>query len=121
MSNVVTVTINGRSFRMACDEGQQDHLLSLAKIVDEKIAIFKQSYGDIGESRLAVMAAILLADEQNEAVKQVKILQRENAALKDSRAVLTSQIDGLEANIAATLETASDEVERITARLSKRE
>ncbi len=59
----VSVTINGRSFRMACDDGQEDHLLRLAAEVNGKVDQLKGAFGEIGDTRLTVMAAIMVADE----------------------------------------------------------
>ncbi len=63
----VSVTINGRQFRMACDDGQEEHLLRLAGTVNEKVDALKGSFGEIGDTRLTVMAAIMVADDLAEA------------------------------------------------------
>jgi cell division protein ZapA len=59
----VTVTIAGRNYRMACDDGQEPHLQKLGDLVDQKIADMRASFGEIGDMRLTVMAAIVIADE----------------------------------------------------------
>lgn len=117
MSAVVTVTINGRSFRMACDAGQENHLLALAAQVDEKINLFKGSYGEIGDNRLSVMAAIMMADELSEANRQNKILSREVAAIKETRNALNERIEQVENETASTLTLASEEIERLVGKL----
>jgi cell division protein ZapA len=119
MSAVVTVTINGRSFRMACDAGQENHLLELASQVDEKINLFKGSYGEIGDNRLSVMAAIMMADELHEATRQNKILMREISSLKESRNALNERVEQIEAECASTLTLASEEIERIVGKLGR--
>ena len=59
----VSVTINGRQYRMACDEGQEHHLARLAHELDQRIARLRTTFGEIGDMRLTVMAALLISDE----------------------------------------------------------
>src|SRR4051795_5209253 len=62
----VTVTISGRTYRMACGEGEEAHLERLAALYDGKIQELRGSFGEIGDMRLHVMAALTLADEFTE-------------------------------------------------------
>jgi cell division protein ZapA len=63
----VSVTIGGRAYRLACNPGEEPHLESLAKLVDGKITEMRGSFGEIGDQRLVVMAALTMADELHEA------------------------------------------------------
>jgi len=56
----VAVQINGKTYRMACDEGQEAHLLDLAMRFEKNISSLKGSFGEIGDQRLTVMAAIMV-------------------------------------------------------------
>ena len=62
----VNVTINGRQFRMACEDGQEDHLTRLARELDARIEMLRAKFGEIGDTRLTVMAALTVADELGE-------------------------------------------------------
>ncbi len=62
----VTVTINGRQYRMACEDGQESHLMRLAQDLDQRIEKLRGSFGEIGDTRLTVMAALTVADELSE-------------------------------------------------------
>ncbi len=62
----VDVAINGRNYRVACDDGQEDHLRQLAEYVDRRVMELVGSVGQIGEARLVVMASLLIADELSE-------------------------------------------------------
>jgi cell division protein ZapA len=119
MAEVVTITINGRTFRMGCDDGQEEHLLGLAKIVDEKINLFKGSYGEIGETRLTVMAAIMLADELNEATRQNKSKEREMAALKETIRALNERLDQQDSNHMTTLKATAEEIIRLAEKIKQ--
>lgn len=63
----VHLTINGRSYAVACDEGEEARLKELAHYVDRKAADFARTLGSIGEARLLVMAALVITDELAEA------------------------------------------------------
>jgi cell division protein ZapA len=78
----VTVTISGRAYLLACDEGEEARLADLAELVDAKIAALKERFGAIGDQRLAIMAAITFADEWAEAKDRLRELEAEIARLK---------------------------------------
>jgi cell division protein ZapA len=63
----LSVSIGGRPYRLACNPGEEPHLESLARVVDEKINQMRGSFGEIGDQRLVVMAALTLADDISEA------------------------------------------------------
>ena len=104
----VTVTINGRSYPVACDAGEEERITELARYIDAKVKGFAQDVGQIGEARLLVMAALLLADELAEAheAKGTSISAVNGAAREDAK--LAAGIDSLAQRIeviAAKLET----------------
>ena len=70
----VNVTIAGKAYRMACGEGEEPHLEGLAQFYDGKIEEMRQAFGEIGDMRLHVMAALMVADEVSE------LRQRDRAA-----------------------------------------
>ena len=63
----VDVAINGKSYKIACDDGQEDHLLELASSVDQRVRQLASSVGQVGDARLLVMACLLISDELSEA------------------------------------------------------
>jgi cell division protein ZapA len=71
----VNVTINGRQFRMACEDGQEGHLIELARDLDMRIGGLRSKFGEIGDTRLTVMAALTVADELAEAGYRLKRLE----------------------------------------------
>lgn len=54
----VTVTIDGKAYRMACEEGQEDHLSDLATRFDQYVGHLKAQFGEIGDLRLTVMLGV---------------------------------------------------------------
>jgi cell division protein ZapA len=63
----VTVPINGRSFTIACDDGQETRIRGLAQYVDAKVGQFVADVGQVGEARLLLLAALAIADELSDA------------------------------------------------------
>jgi cell division protein ZapA len=83
----VNATIAGRQFRLACEDGQEDHLQVLAQDIDARIATLRQKFGEIGDTRLTVMAALTVADELAEATRRLRRMEEEVAAMQDARVV----------------------------------
>jgi cell division protein ZapA len=115
----VNVTINGRPFRMACEDGQEDHLVNLARELDKRIEGLRVKFGEIGDTRLTVMAALTVADELAEMGTRIKRLEEEFAALQDSRVVAADRSKNTQATLAAALIAAAERVEGIAKRLNQ--
>src|SRR5262245_5351636 len=77
----VNATIAGRQFRLACEDGQEEALQTLAHDIDQRIIDLRRKFGEIGDTRLTVMAALMLADELVEATQKLRRLDEEIAAL----------------------------------------
>jgi cell division protein ZapA len=114
----VSVTINGRQFRMACEDGQEGHLTELARELDSRISGLRAKFGEIGDTRLTVMAAITVADELAEAGLRVKRLEEELAALQDASVAATDRNKAAQASIAAVFSAAAERIETITRKLN---
>src|SRR5205085_12681858 len=99
----VNVTINGRQFRMACEDGQERHLIELAEDLDQRITGLRERFGEIGDTRLTVMAALTLADELSETKESLKRLEPELASLQDASAASADRAHTTQAAIAAAL------------------
>mgnify|MGYP001460689665 CR=1 FL=1 len=74
----VTVTINGRKYPIACDDGQEAHLTRLGGYVDKRVDELVASVGQIGDAHLLVMACLLLADEMSDAYAELEVLSTAN-------------------------------------------
>ena len=115
----VNVTINGRQFRMACEDGQEGHLRRLASDLDERIEKLRKNFGEIGDTRLTVMAALTLADELAEAGDKLRGVEQELAALQEARAASGEHAKATQAAVAAALNAAAERIESITQRLNQ--
>ena len=111
----VAVTINGRSYEVACDDGQEDHLVRLASYIDKKMAELVTSVGQIGDTRLLVMSALLLADELSEAYSELAALRGDDDEVPHGRVPESTVNETLVTGI----DTLAQRVEDIAARLER--
>jgi len=73
----VDITVNGRSYSVACDDGQEEHLHRLAAYLDKRVGELAASMGQLGDARLLVMAGLLVSDELSECFEEIKSLRAE--------------------------------------------
>jgi cell division protein ZapA len=114
----VTVTINGRQFRLACEDGEEKHLSALAANLDHRIEDLRKRFGEIGDTRLTIMAALTVADELTEAGRKVRRLEEELATLQVSRVNSADRAKTTEATVAASLHSAAERIEAIAKKLN---
>ena len=114
---LVNVMVNGRAYTIACDEGEEDHLKSLAVDVDTKVRELLGSVGQVGDQRLILMSALLLADEAHVAKAQLETAKRELAEERGMREELGGRVEKSEGIAADVLENAVKRIEDIAARL----
>lgn len=114
----VTVTIDGKQYRMACDEGQEEHLMELAARFDRYVLHLKGSFGEIGDQRLTVMAGIMVMDELNELQKRVRGMESEVATLRKTRDDALVKADKNDAALTGALSTLAERMEGLAARLN---
>jgi cell division protein ZapA len=115
----VTVTINGRQFRMACEDGQESHLMRLAEDLDQRIELLRGKFGEIGDTRLTVMAALTVADELAEAGRKLRRLEEELAGLQDARVVSSDRAKMTQAAIVAAFNSAAERIEGLAKKLNQ--
>ena len=71
----INVKINSRTYQVACNDGEEEHLLELADFVEKRVQQLVSSVGQVGEARLLVMMGLLLSDELTEAHRSKTNLQ----------------------------------------------
>lgn len=115
---LVNVMVNGRAYTIACDDGEEDHLRGLAAHVDAKAREVLSSVGQVGDSRLLLMAALLIADEHHDAVAKLNSTSQEADAGAAAREALHLKADESEALACEALETAARKLEDLAGRLA---
>lgn len=115
----IEVVINGRNYRMACEEGQEARLRGLAEDFDRRINEHKRELGEIGDARLSVVAALTIADELSEARRQIAELRSQLAHAERAGAVANDRALATQNAVVAALNAASERIERVTRGLNQ--
>ena len=76
MANV-NITFNGKEFLLACDDGQEEHLIELAEQLNNRFAGLKSQLGNIGENKLLLITSIKIMDEYFETKKKIEEKKKE--------------------------------------------
>ena len=119
----VTVNVNNQAYNLACDDGEEGHLIELAKCIDARILDVKRDVKSAGEPKLLLMAGLLLADELELANERIQELEEALAGVKgefldaDTAAPPRAR-NGVDADkLTGLLEKAARRMEDIAARL----
>src|SRR5690606_16276978 len=114
----VTVSIDGKQYRMACDEGQEQHLMDLATRFDQYVTHLKQSFGEIGDQRITVMAGIMVMDELSEIQRRMRGMESEIVTLRKTRDDALVKADKNDAALTGALAGLAERLEGLTALLA---
>jgi Uncharacterized protein conserved in bacteria len=115
----INVTINGRQYRMACEEGQEVRLLKLAESLESRIQSLRGKFGEIGDARLVVMAALTVCDELLDTGPRIHKLEEELEALRGVRNAAAERARATQVAVANALNSAADRIERTTQVLNR--
>jgi len=103
------IIINGSNFQIACEDGEEERLTYLSEYVDKHVSDLAESIGNVGDTRLLLMAALVIADELAESLGRREALEGEIEALKNGG-------NGEGPSSAGILEAAAIRLEGIAAR-----
>ena len=109
----VTITVGGRQYRLSCDEGEEPHLAGLGEKLDTMITELRDAFGEIGDQRLTVMAAILALDRLDEAEKADQFAQADISSVRENGNESAGRAKDIEERFAAVLETAAARIEAL--------
>jgi cell division protein ZapA len=115
----INVTINGRQYRMACEEGQEVRLLKLAENLETRIESLRGKFGEIGDARLTVMAALTACDELVDAGARIRSLEEEIESLRNSGAAAVDRARATQVAISNALNAAAERIEKTTQVLNR--
>ena len=110
----INVTINGRQYRMACEEGQEVRLLKLAENLQQRVESLRGKFGEIGDARLTVMAALTACDELVDASARIRSLEEEVEQLRNARTAATDRARATQTAVSNALNAAAERIERTT-------
>lgn len=111
----VAVTVNGRSYDVACDDGQEEHVTRLAAYIDKRAEEIAKTVGAVGEGRLLVMTSLLVADELADAYDEVEKLQDQ---VKEAGEAVKAEAEArIEARFAPIVDGIAVRIENIAAHI----
>ena len=114
----VSVSISGKMYRMACDDGQEEHLERLAEGLDQTIDRLREQFGEIGDQRLTVMAAITVSDEKSGLERRLSQLEETIAGLERGQAEILEREHAHDEAIARSIDTVAERVKALAVRLT---
>lgn len=114
----VQIEINARRYSIGCDDGQEDHVMRLARYFDDHVRKLAESVGQIGDHRLFLMGALIVADEAHDLKLRLDKAEAELARLRDQRGGAESASAVLPEATAA-FDDAASRLERLAARLEQ--
>jgi cell division protein ZapA len=105
---LVNLKVNGRDFPVNCEDGQEPRLRRLAAYIDSKVAEFIKTMGQVGEARLMLLAALVIADELSDANEALQQSRSRPGPTAQENATVATGIHGIAQrieSIAARLES----------------
>jgi cell division protein ZapA len=114
----VNVAVYGRTYTIACGDGEEEHVQSLARTLDRRVNELAESVGHVGDARLLLMTALLLADELSHAYDRTDELESELTGVERRQTAVIERADATEDAIAEILDEASRRIENIAVGLS---
>ncbi len=115
----ITVTINGKAFRMACDDGEEERLIGLASRFDGWISELKGAFGEIGDQRLTVMAGIMATDQLSELERKIDRLENELSEARKQQVTALDNMSQHEQDLSRAINVAAARIESLADGLNK--
>ncbi|MGD0530722.1 MAG: cell division protein ZapA [Methyloceanibacter sp.] len=115
----VSVTLNGRTYRLECGEGEEAHLIALSEYLGSHVDTMKHKFGQVGDDRLILMASLMVTDELWEARRQLQEIKANLAELRRDRSAADDTAKTMRADLAETISAAADRLEILNQRFAK--
>jgi cell division protein ZapA len=114
----VSVTLNGRTYRLECGEGEEAHLIALSEYLASHMETMKHKFGQVGDDRLILMASLMVTDELWEARRQLQELKGVVAELRRDRLTADESSKVMRADLADTIGAAADRLDQLSQRFA---
>jgi cell division protein ZapA len=112
----VSVTLNGRTYRLECGEGEETHLIALAEYLGSHVDTMKRKFGQVGDDRLILMASLLVTDELWELRRQMQELKSSLAEARRDRSISDQSSKSVQSDLAQKVSAVADRLERLNER-----
>lgn len=114
----VSVTLNGRTYRLECGEGEETHLIALAEYLGSHVDTMRRKFGQVGDDRLILMASLVVTDELWELRRQMQEMKATLAEARRDRSVANESVKHQQADLAARVKSAADRLEMLNERFA---
>ncbi|MFZ2019414.1 MAG: cell division protein ZapA [Methyloceanibacter sp.] len=114
----VSVTLNGRTYRLECGEGEETHLIALAEYLGSHVDTMRRKFGQVGDDRLILMASLVVTDELWELRRQMQEMKATLAEARRDRSVANESVKHQQADLAARVSSAADRLEMLNERFA---
>ncbi len=115
----VTIMVNRRPYRLACEDGQEGHLKGLAARIDTRVNELIGKFGQIGDQQLLVMVGLLFADESAELRRRLDAQEHLSTEHASAYATADAAAAGIIDEMAERIEALAASVERAVEDISK--
>lgn len=116
----VSVTLNGRTYRLECGEGEETHLIALAEYLGSHVDTMRRKFGQVGDDRLILMASLVVTDELWELRRQMQAMKSTLDEARRDRSVADQSVKNAQADLAARVSAAADRLEMLNERFGNR-
>ena len=117
----VSITLNGRSYRLECSEGEETHLIELAEYLGTHVDDMRRKFGQVGDDRLILMASLVVTDELWELRHEIEKMKTALAEARRDKSASDESAKHIQADVSARIDAAAERLERLNAELSKSE
>ena len=114
----VSVTLNGRTYRLECGSGEEAHLIELSEYLAAHVETMKHKFGQVGDDRLILMAALMVTDELWEARSHIEEMKTVLAESKRDRSTADETMRSMQADLAARVSAAAQRLELLNERFA---
>jgi cell division protein ZapA len=114
----VSVTLNGRTYRLECGAGEEAHLVELSEYLATHVETMKDKFGQVGDDRLILMAALMVTDELWEARRHIEEMKTALAGSKRDRLTADETVRSMQAELAARVGAAAQRLELLNERFA---
>ena len=109
----VSVTLNGRTYRLECGEGEEEHLIELAEYLGTHLETVKRKFGQVGDDRLILMASLHVMDELWGLRRQMQEMKTAMAEARRDRSVADESAKSRDGDVAARLSGVAERLEAL--------
>lgn len=115
----ISVTLNGRNYRLECSEGEEAHLLELAEYLGSHVDEMRRKFGQVGDDRLILMASLVVTDELWELRREIENMKTALAEARRDKSASDETAKHMQAGLSARIDAAAERLEGLNAELSK--